>query len=370
MNSSINADRMLDRLDRLVSIETPTGHREGIERAYDLVDSWLDTPSTSFGGVREAPRHVSWGSVEPGLPLLLGHIDTVLPLGTLDDRPFTVEGDIATGPGVFDMKAGIVVMIEALTASRHGDSVPLLITSDEEQGSVTSRALVEQFAQRTGRVLVAEPSLDGDVKIARRGGSIYRVDFAGRAAHAGLDPALGRNALVELARTVLDVQALTDTTAGTTVSPTVASAGSVTNVIPDTASLSIDVRAWSLAELERIDAVIQGFSDRGRDGITVVVEGGINRPPMDEAASEELLTLAQQVARDLQLPEVVGVSVGGASDANFTAAVGAQTLDGLGPLGGGAHAHHEWVSLSSMVERAHLLSELIDRIAGQAQRRE
>lgn len=369
MSSSINADRMLDRLNGLVSIETPTGHEEGIERAYALVDSWLDATPNSHGGVGGAPRHVSWGSVEPGMPLLLGHIDTVFPLGTLEGRPFAVEDDTATGPGVFDMKAGIVAMAEALGASRHGASVPLLITSDEEQGSVTSRSLVEQFARRTGKVLVAEPSLDGDVKIARRGGSIYRVHFAGRAAHAGLDPTLGRNALVELARTVLEVQDMTDADVGTTASPTVASAGSVTNVIPDSASLSIDVRAWSLSELERIDAEIRRFSDLDRDGVTVVVDGGINRPPMDEAAAHELLGLAQQVARDLELPEVVGVSVGGASDANFTAAIGAQTLDGLGPLGGGAHAQHEWVSLASMVERAHLLSELIDRIAEQGIRR-
>lgn len=355
-----NEQRMRERLEQLVSIETPTGHAEGVARALDLVDSWLARGESRTDLLRDGHRHALWRGAERA-PLLLGHIDTVWPLGTIERKPFTIDGDVARGPGTFDMKAGIVVMAEALAISRHGDRVAVLLTSDEETGSGSSRAVLEEAALAASDVLVLEPSLDGDVKIARRGGAIYRIELHGRAAHAGLEPEAGRNALIELARVVLEVAALGDAAAGTSVSPTVASAGSATNVIPAEASLRIDARAWSLAELERVDAAITALAGV-RDDVTVVVDGGINRPPMEPDVTRDLLALATSISADRDLQPLTGASVGGASDANFTAALGVRTLDGLGPRGDGAHAEHEWVSCASMVERAQLVADMLDRL--------
>lgn len=356
-------DRAAERLAELVSIETPTGDVEGLAAAQRLVRSWLD-PVIGESGIIETVdgvEHLRWsGGDEPSV-LLIGHLDTVFPKGTILDRPFLIDGDRATGPGVFDMKAGIVIMAEALERVARPREVAVLLTSDEEVGSLTSRALIEREATRSGTVLVLEPSLDGALKIARRGGSIYRIAFTGRAAHAGLEPWKGRSALAELAHQVLALPDLADDAAGTTVSPTVASAGTVTNVIPEHAEVRVDVRAWTLDELERVDGRMQRLSAH-TDGVTVDVTGGINRPPMEESSSAELLDCARRVASRLRHPEIEAVSAGGASDGNFTAAVGARTLDGLGPRGAGAHADHEWVSVDSMMERIDLLVGMLDEL--------
>ncbi|GGR27475.1 glutamate carboxypeptidase [Agromyces mediolanus] len=357
--------RALDRLRSLVEIETPTGDAEAIDAAHTLIDSWLATVAGTAGEIVESDgvRHLRWSGGESPSVLLLGHLDTVWPRGTAAARPFRVEGDRITGPGVFDMKAGIVVMAEALARVAHPERVAILVTSDEETGSITSRALIEQEARRCGTVLVLEPSLDGAVKTARRGGSIYRIEVHGRAAHAGLEPERGRNALTELAHQVLALPALADASLGTTVSPTVARAGTVTNAIPDHAELRIDVRAWSVAELERVHREMLALPTRTPD-VELVLHGGINRPPMEPEASRELLAVARSVAAELGQPELCDVAVGGASDGNFTAAAGASTLDGLGPNGGGAHAVDEWVSFASMIERIALIAGAIDALDG------
>jgi glutamate carboxypeptidase len=352
--------RDVDRLDRLVSIETPTGDVAGLAAAQDLVRSWLE-PLVGDGVLEtvDGVTHLRWsGGGDPSV-LLIGHLDTVFPAGTLAERPFRVDGDRATGPGVFDMKAGVVILASALERVARPERVAVLLTSDEEVGSITSRGLIEREAARVGTVLVLEPSLDGALKIARRGGSIYRVAFTGRAAHAGLEPWKGRSALAELAHQVLALPELADDERGTTVSPTVAQAGTVTNVIPEHAELRIDVRAWTLDELERVDERMQELGAHTPD-VRVDVDGGINRPPMEESVSTELLACARRVSERLGHAEVEAVSAGGASDGNFTAAVGARTLDGLGPRGAGAHADHEWVSLASMHERVELLAGMLD----------
>lgn len=349
----------IERLEALVSIETPSGHTAGIADAYDLVDGWLGPligpmrPETVAG-----VTHARWGAARPRV-LILGHIDTVWPQGTIERLPFAVDGDRATGPGVFDMKGGIVAAAEALTRASRIDDVGVLLTADEEVGSLTSRALIERAATDSGGVLVLEPSLGGAVKIARAGGSIYTLDVLGRAAHAGLEPWNGVNALVELAHHVIGVTGLADADLGTTVSPTVAHAGTVTNVIPERAALRIDVRARSLAELERVDAALRALSAIDAR-TTLQVSGGINRPPMEEHASRRLLALAQEVARGMGEPPLETAAVGGASDGNFTAALGIPTLDGLGPDGDGAHAEHEWVSLAAIGARARLVAGMLD----------
>lgn len=359
--------RDVDRLDQLVSIETPTGDTAGLAAAQALVRSWL-APLMGGGELETVAgvTHLRWTGGEDPSVLLIGHLDTVFPAGTLAERPFRVDGDRATGPGVFDMKAGVVILAAALERVAHPERVAVLLTSDEEVGSITSRALIEREAARVGTVLVLEPSLDGALKIARRGGSIYRIGFSGRAAHAGLEPWKGRSALAELAHHVLALPDLADDDRGTTVSPTVAQAGTATNVIPEHAELRVDVRAWTLDELERVDGRMQSLGAHTPD-VRVDVDGGINRPPMEETVSAELLACARRVAGRLGHPKVEAVSAGGASDGNFTAAVGARTLDGLGPRGAGAHADHEWVSLSSMHERVELLAGMLDDLDAASQ---
>lgn len=357
--------RALARLGELVSIETPTGDAAGLAAAQRLVRSWIEPiagPATveSADGV----EHLLWSGGPAPRVLLLAHLDTVFPGGTLARRPFTVDGDRATGPGVFDMKAGIVIIAEALARASRPGEVAVLVTSDEEVGSLTSRPLVEREAARAGTVLVLEPSLDGAVKVARRGGSMYRLEIRGRAAHAGLDPAMGRSALAELAHQVLALPLLADDERGTTVSPTVARSGTVTNVIPDHAELHVDVRAWTLDELERVDAAMAALTAHTPD-VVVEVTGGINRPPMEDAVSRELLDCARDVSSRLEHPPLAASSAGGASDGNFTAAVGARTLDGLGPDGGGAHAEDEWVSVSSLHRRVELVAGMLDELCAQ-----
>ncbi|GAA1936046.1 M20 family metallopeptidase [Microbacterium aoyamense] len=348
-----------ERLEALVSIETPSGHAAGISAAYELVDEWL---APLLGPVRshtvDGVVHARWGAARPRV-LLLGHIDTVWPLGTIDRLPFALDGDRCTGPGVFDMKGGIVAMAAALALAGRTDDVGVLITGDEEVGSLTSRGLIESEASASEAVLVLEPSLGGAVKIARCGGSMYTLDVTGRAAHAGLEPWNGVNALVELAHQIIDVTTLADADLGTTVSPTVAHAGTVTNVIPEHATLRIDVRGWSVDELERVDRELRArvpVDSRAR----IDLSGGINRPPMEEHSSAALLALAREVTAALGDGELRAASVGGASDGNFTAALGVPTLDGLGPDGDGAHAEHEWASLASISQRARLVAGMID----------
>lgn len=370
VTADIRTERTLARLDALVSIETPTGNHDGLAAAHRLVRSWIDpvVGADALVEVVDGVPHLLWRGGDAPTVLLLGHLDTVFPAGTTRDRPFRVDGDRLTGPGVFDMKAGIVIMAEALALLERPSEIAVLLTSDEEIGSITSRALVEREAARAGSVLVLEPSLDGAVKVARRGGSIYRLEVHGRAAHAGLEPELGRSALAELAHQVLALPALADGELGTTVSPTVARAGEVTNAIPDHAEVRIDVRAWTMGELDRVHAGIGALPTHTPD-VSLRVSGGINRPPMENGASRELLAFARSVAERLGHERVEAVSAGGASDGNFTAAVGARTLDGLGPNGGGAHAIDEWVSLRSVLERIELVAGLMREVSRDARER-
>ena len=222
--------------------------------------------------------------------LLLGHFDTVWPVGTTALRPFSVDGDVATGPGVFDMKAGIVQGLFAMSALT-GSGVELLLTSDEELGSPTSRGLVEEAARGVDAVLVLEPSADGALKLARKGTGGYRIDVHGHAAHAGLEPERGVNALVELAAHVLAAAALADAGAGTSVTPAVATAGTTANTVPARAAFTVDVRAWTEAELARVDRGIRALAPVA-SGASLSVSGGIDRPPLAWEDSQPLFERA------------------------------------------------------------------------------
>jgi glutamate carboxypeptidase len=314
--------------------------------------------------VRGGLTHLLWPALDQRV-LLLGHYDTVWPAGTLERWPFAVDGDCATGPGVCDMKAGIVQLLAALSlvprAAR--TRVGLLLTGDEESGSVTSRPLIEQEARRSGAVLVCEPSTpQGALKVARKGGSIYRLTARGRAAHAGVEPHRGVNATVEVAHQVLAVRDFASEADGTSVTPTVLSGGTTTNTVPESATVCVDVRAWTRDELDRVDRMIRALVPRLPEAV-LNVDGGVNRYPLASHVALPLLDVARQIARELGLPVPVGAHAPGASDGNFTAALGVPTLDGLGAVGGGSHARGEYIDLARMPERIALLAALVARLA-------
>jgi glutamate carboxypeptidase len=302
-----------------------------------------------------------------GGTLLLGHHDTVWPTGTLAEIPFRVDDGRARGPGVFDMKAGIAVAIAVLAdlaRRREPPRVTLLLTPDEEIGTGASRPLLLAVAQAHREALVLEPSLAGAAKVARKGTGTFAARFAGRAAHAGLDPDKGASALLELAHFTLFAAALTRPETGTTVTPTVGQAGARTNVVPDSARLGLDCRVWTQAEAERVEAALGAYEPRD-PRVSVALEGGFDRPALEPTpASEALYQRAKAIAADLGFA-LPAARVGGASDGNLTAAAGVPTLDGLGPVGDGAHARDEWVLVSDLPLRAEWIARLVDREASE-----
>ncbi|MCG5449760.1 M20/M25/M40 family metallo-hydrolase [Micromonospora hortensis] len=362
--TQLKAD-MVDRLGTLVASESAPGSLPHLESCADLLTRWgeeaLGRPARRV--VIDGLPHLLWPAASQRV-LLLGHFDTVFPVGTIRSRPFTVRNDVATGPGVCDMKGGIVQMFTALRLVADTSTVGVLLTCDEESGSVTSRPLIEREARRSGAVLVCEAATpDGHVKVARKGGSVYRLTVRGRAAHAGVEPRRGVNATVEVAHQVLTLGALgAADSGGTSVTPTLLSAGTTTNTVPERASLAVDVRAWTRDELERVDHAIRGLVPFLPEA-TLAVQGGINRYPMSPELARPLLELAQSTARQLGIPDLVGAHAAGASDGNFTAALGVPTLDGLGAVGGGAHAADEYVCVDRMPERTALLAGLVDALS-------
>ncbi|MFF5054887.1 M20 family metallopeptidase [Micromonospora sp. NPDC000663] len=356
---------MVDRLGTLVARESAPGSLPHLESCADLLARWgqevLGRPARRV--VVDGLPHLLWPAVDQRV-LLLGHFDTVFPVGTIGSRPFTVSRDVATGPGVCDMKAGIVQMFTALRLVGDTSTVGVLLTCDEESGSVTSRPLIEREARRSGAVLVLEAATpDGHVKVARKGGSVYRLIVSGRAAHAGVEPQRGVNATVEVAHQVLSLGALgAADSGGTSVTPTLLCSGTTTNTVPERASLAVDVRAWTTDELERVDNAIRELVPFLPEA-TLDVQGGINRYPMSAELSRPLLELAQSIAGQLGIPGLVGAYAAGASDGNFTAALGVPTLDGLGAVGGGAHSAEEYVCLDRMPERTALLAGLVEALS-------
>lgn len=350
---------MVDELRRLVEAESPSHDLPALEKCADVIAEL----SSALLGV-EPERVVVDGHPHLRLRIgsprigLIGHFDTVWPMGTVDRWPFSVTDDVATGPGAFDMKSGIVQALHAIAALGDRDGIELLLTSDEEVGSLTSRGLVEDLAERVEACLILEPAADGKLKVARKGTSMYRFIVEGRAAHAGLEPEKGANALRELAHLVLKMESLARPDLGTTVTPTVASAGTATNVVPARAVLDIDGRATLPEEMERVDEEMRAIAPTV-DGCKLVLEGGINRPPFHESMALDLYARAVAAATAIGMPDPGSIAVGGGSDGNFTAAVGTRTLDGLGGVGAGAHAEGEYVIASEMPRRAELLTALM-----------
>ncbi len=297
--------------------------------------------------------------------LIICHLDTVWPEREAQRRPFRVECDRATGPGVADMKGGVVQALYAIESLLSNDQMPgrpvvLLCNTDEETGSKTSRKTIEQLARQASCVLVLESSAppDGPLKTARKGVGSFTIRTHGRASHAGGAHQQGINAIEEMARHIQDLHALTDYDRGTTVNVGVIDGGSRSNVVPAQCTAEVDLRVSTLEEAERMQRLILGLEPL-MPGARVEVEGGLNRPPMQRtAAIASLFAVAQRVGQELGLQITEG-SGGGGSDGNLTAALGVPTLDSLGPVGSGEHALDEWISVQTLVERTALLAELL-----------
>jgi glutamate carboxypeptidase len=366
---------MLALLKRLVETESPSHDKSAVDRVGMLVaeecrrlGAQVEIHSqTEIGNHIEArffhPRRLPQDKTGANGILLLAHMDTVFPLGTLERMPFHEKNSRVFGPGVADMKGGIVVALAAVAAVLEIGSlvhpITALFTSDEEIGSVTSRALIEELASESALVLVLEPGMeDGSVKTWRKGVGEFTVQVRGRAAHAGGDHEKGRNAIEEMAYQVLAIQRLTDYSKGTTLNAGVIRGGIASNVVPDDASLEVDLRVMQPGEADRISAAMQALKPV-LDGTSLEVTGGLERPPMPfndtiKATFEKVKAIAANTNIELKAS-----GTGGASDANFVALLGIPVLDGLGPAGGEYHSEREFIFRDSLPERTKLVAAIL-----------
>ena len=364
---------MLATLRDLVTQESPSFNKPAVDRLGSHIAGRLER----LGGKVTLHRRQDFGDhIEAQFAgpnsarpiLLLGHYDTVWDVGTLAEMPFKVENGRLWGPGVFDMKAGIMLMlqaIEGLRAVRGGlpRPVAVLLVSDEEVGSNSSRQLTESLAKKSQAVFVLEPATgpQGAVKTWRKGVGEYKVKVTGKAAHAGIAVQEGASAIVELARQIARIQTFLDLRRGITVNVGVVRGGTRTNVVAAQASADVDVRVRKMTDAPRLEKKFRSLRPYDRR-CKLEVEGGVNRPPMERSEGVvKLYRLAQGVAR-AQGMELEESGTGGGSDGNFTAALGIPTLDGLGGVGEGAHAHHESILLDQLPRRAALIAGLIEAV--------
>jgi glutamate carboxypeptidase len=363
---------MLAMLQRLVELESPSTDKAAIDRlgivfAEELTASGAQVthlPADRHGDHVRAVAGDSSG--DDGQLLVLGHMDTVWEVGTLQAMPFRVENGIAYGPGTFDMKAGLVQFVFALRALRETNRKPRQITalfnSDEEIGSASSRSDIENEARRSRAALVLEPCLpDGSVKTFRKGVGVFELDVKGRPAHAGLDHAKGVSAIEELSRQVQLLHQLTDHKRGVTLNVGTIRGGTRGNVVAGEAHAEIDLRVSTVADAEEIEKKILGLRPF-LEGAELKVTGGIERPPLERSPGVvDLYEKARGLAAELGFDLGEG-SAGGSSDGNLTAALGVPTLDGLGPMGDGAHAESEHVVVSDLPRRTALLARLLETL--------
>jgi glutamate carboxypeptidase len=363
---------MVRMLGQFVRCESPSHQKAAVDRLGKRLASEWRRRGAKVSVLRDKTRGDSvraeiWlGDGRPrGQVMVLGHLDTVYPLGTLATMPFRVEGGRAFGPGTFDMKAGLVLALSAIDALRALRLRPkkrfvFFWNSDEEIGSYSSRALIEREARRSDAVLVLEPAAgpEGRLKTGRKGIGTAEIIVTGRSAHAGLDPGAGINAVLELALQIARLKDLNNSRRGIAVQATVIAGGTVSNVVPHHARAELDIRFTHLADAPKIERQLRALRPI-LPGARVEVRGGINRPPLERTpAVAALFDHAKKRMRELgqTLDET---SVGGGSDGNFTAALGVPTLDGLGATGNGAHSVVEHVIIRSLPERAALLAGLL-----------
>ncbi len=363
----------IEALRSLVEHESPSLDKPALDALarvlagrFEAIGGRVRVVANPDGGDHLIARFFDEGTSESGLKpnLIVGHFDTVWPVGTLASMPFRVESNQAFGPGVYDMKASLVLVEFALGAIRDLGLKPtrpveVLLTSDEEVGSPTSRGLIEERAGSSYVALIVEPALaDGSLKTARKGVGHYRITVEGKAAHAGVEPEKGVGAIDELGRIILNLHALSDPLIGTSVNVGVIEGGTASNVVAARASAQVDVRASTMEQAKALDEAIRAIRPHHPEA-RLTIKGGFNRPPMERTpAGVALFERARAIGRALGL-ELGEGATGGGSDGNFTAALGVPTLDGLGVRGAGAHARHEQIDLASLPERAAVLAGLL-----------
>ena len=360
---------IIEAIREIVEIESPS---HDVERSRMVAD-WAEVKFRSTGVEIGVERIYAEGDGEhliiqafPGEAkpvMLVGHTDTVHPVGTKEKNPTRIDGDRFYGCGIFDMKANIVLMVEAFRFLKDNNVTParpitIFLSCDEEVGSHSGRAILEREAAKVEMAYVFEPSAAGRIKTGRKGTGQYVVKTHGIPAHAGLEPEKGASAILELARQIERLQSMNDAAAGTTVNACTIRGGTTSNVIPEFAEAEVDVRFTSMSEAERIDREIKSLPPVDAR-VKIVVEGGINRPPMERtAAVVSLYEKASSVATSFGY-EIGETQVGGASDGNFVAALGVPVLDGLGIAGDGAHTLQEHILISDIPKRATLIALLL-----------
>lgn len=365
---------MVETLRAFVECESPSNDKVAVDKFGAFVaEKWRERDAqVRVLAQKKHGNHVrveiAGASRGAGQLLVLGHLDTVHPIGTLAKMPFRVSGGHAFGPGTFDMKGGLVQALFAIDALRQfglktRKRIVFFWDSDEEIGSHTSRRLIESEARRSDAVLVLEPSLGprGDLKTERKGVGAAELIVHGRAAHAGINPAAGVNAVHEVALQIERLMKMNDPRKGIMVQATVISGGSASNVVPAEARAEVDVRCSRLEDVAGVNRKLRRLRPILK-GAKIEVRGGINRPPLERTAGvQKLFRHAQVIASEMGV-RLGESSTGGGSDGNFTAALGVPTLDGLGAVGDGAHALHEHVVIGKMAERAALLAGLLATI--------
>ena len=367
-------EEMLELIEQLVNIDSGSYMKEGV----DLVGSILTKKYQELGFVVEVREEKEYGNHlvirhknanDPKI-ILLAHMDTVFPEGTVAERPFTIKGNRAYGPGVVDMKSSLVELLYAIQALVHAGSksvenVEIILNSDEEIGSPSSRSLIEERSIGKEYALVMEPARkDGSLVMARRGGGRYTIMVEGKAAHSGIEPEKGRSAIEELAYKIIQLHDLTDHEKGMSVNVGIIEGGSAVNTVSDSAIAHVDVR---ISELEQGEYLEERFKEicatSEVQGTNVVLEGEIGRPPMEHNdQTKSLLDIIKDVGEEIGV-EISATATGGGGDASFTSATGVATVDGLGPVGGNAHSDKEYMEIDTLPERTLLLAMTIARLS-------
>jgi glutamate carboxypeptidase len=364
-------------LQLLVETESPSHHKAAVDRVGAIVaeearklgaqveiipnhetGNHILARFHPFGFAQDKPSSFT---LPPSI-VLLCHMDTVFPLGTIQKTPYREDGDKIFGPGILDMKAGIVIALSAIELARQQGlkrPVTLLCTSDEEIGSHTSRALIETLAKESALALIMEGALlDGSLKTWRKGVGGFTITVKGRAAHAGGDHQAGRNAIEEMSHQVIAIQKLTDYSKQTTVNVGVIHGGTVSNVVPEEARIEVDVRVMQPGEWERVEAAVRNLKPV-LDGTSIEITGGLNRPPMPfDERMKSTFEKAKSITAKIGMTLTAG-GTGGASDGNFIAPLGVPLLDGMGAVGEGYHSEREFIFAESLEQKAKLIAELI-----------
>lgn len=365
---------MLSLLEKLVNIDSGSHHKKGIDEVGGILKEAYEELGFAVDVIEEAENGnnmvITYHGSENPTMLAVAHMDTVFRIGTASERPFTIEGDRAYGPGVIDMKASQVSLLYALKALKENnqgalEKIQIVLNGDEEIGSHTSRPIIEKFAEGKKYALIMEPARkDGSLVTARRGAGRYSVYVTGKAAHSGIEPQNGISAIEEIAHKIIKLHALTNHEDGISVSVGLIEGGESVNTIAPSAAAHVDVRITYAEQAEEIDRQVREICTTSDvAGTTIRLEGGINRPPMvKNEQTIQFLELIKETGDELGI-KITDVATGGGSDASFTSAMGVSTIDGLGPVGGNAHSVDEYLEVPTLVERTSLLAEVIRKLA-------